>query len=72
MRFPVKLRAPRNFGNPGAFDYRGYLADNGIIVLGSSQAARIEVLPGFAGTRLAWALGSHRRHARGAEQFPAA
>jgi len=25
MRFLVKLFAPHNFGNPGAFDYRGYL-----------------------------------------------
>jgi len=22
LRFPAKLVAPRNFGNPGAFDYR--------------------------------------------------
>jgi competence protein ComEC len=53
LRFPVKLRAPRNFRNPGAFDYQGYLADNGIVVLGSTQAAKIEVVPGFAGTRVA-------------------
>jgi Domain of unknown function (DUF4131) len=25
LRFPAKLRAPRNFRNPGAFDYRGTL-----------------------------------------------
>jgi competence protein ComEC len=53
LRFPVKLRAPRNFRNPGAFDYQGYLADNGIVVLGSTQAAKIEVLPGFSGSRMA-------------------
>jgi competence protein ComEC len=53
LRFPVKLRAPRNFRNPGAFDYQGYLADNGIVVLGSTQAAKIEALPGFAGTHVA-------------------
>ena len=53
LRFAVKLRAPRNFRNPGAFDYQGYLADNGIVVLGSTQAAKIELLPGFAGTRIA-------------------
>jgi competence protein ComEC len=52
LRFLVKLRAPRNFRNPGAFDYRGYLADNGIVVLGSTQAAKIEVLPGFVGRRI--------------------
>lgn len=52
LRFPVKLRAPRNFRNPGAFDYRGYLADNGIVVLGSAQAAKIELLPGFVGRHI--------------------
>src|SRR5207248_5215395 len=30
LRFPAKLVAPRNFGNPGAFDYREYLAEHGI------------------------------------------
>ena len=44
LRFPAKLRAPRNFRNPGAFDYAGYLADNGITVLGSTRADRIEPL----------------------------
>ena len=60
LRFPVKLRTPRNFRNPGAFDYQGYLADNGIVVLGSTQAAKIEVRTGFAGTRVAaWRDGIH-------------
>ena len=49
LRFPAKLRAPRNFRNPGAFDYRGYLADHGIVVLASSKITEVEVLPGFAG-----------------------
>jgi competence protein ComEC len=53
VRFPVKLRAPRNFRNPGAFDYEGYLADNGIVVLGATQPAKIDVLPGVVGTRVA-------------------
>jgi competence protein ComEC len=52
LRFPAKLRAPRNFRNPGAFDYQGYLADNGIIVLGSAKIAEVETLPGFIGTRV--------------------
>jgi competence protein ComEC len=30
LRFPAKLRPPRNFRNPGAFDYRGYLATRGL------------------------------------------
>ena len=52
IRFPVKLRLPRNFGNPGAFDYEGYLAENGIAALGSSKVEEVELLPGFAGTRI--------------------
>jgi|HubBroStandDraft_6_1064221.scaffolds.fasta_scaffold00041_56 competence protein ComEC len=52
LRLPVKLRLPRNFRNPGAFDYQGYLAANGIAALGSAEAEKVEALPGFAGTRL--------------------
>jgi competence protein ComEC len=51
LRFPVKLYPPRNFRNPGAFDYTGYLADNGIVALGSTKAETVELLPGFVGTR---------------------
>jgi Domain of unknown function (DUF4131) len=40
LRFMAKLRAPRNFRNPGAFDYRGYLADHGIAMLASRRARR--------------------------------
>jgi len=32
VEFPVRLRRPRDFGNPGEFDYRGYLARRGIFV----------------------------------------
>ena len=49
----AKLRPPRNFGNPGAFDYRGYLAQRGIAALGSANQRQVQVLPGFAGTRTA-------------------
>jgi len=52
LRFPAKLFAPRNFGNPGAFDYREYLADHDIAVLGSAKVSRLEPLPGFSGNRL--------------------
>jgi competence protein ComEC len=51
LRFPAKLFAPRNFRNPGAFDYRGYLADQGIAALASVKGESIEPLPGFAGSR---------------------
>ena len=61
VRFPAKLSPPRNFRNPGAFDYRGYLADNGIAALGSAKAANVELLPGFAGNRgELWRTRIHR------------
>jgi competence protein ComEC len=52
IRFPVLLKLPRNFRNPGAFDYEGYLAGNGIAALGSAKAEEVQVLPGFAGSGL--------------------
>ena len=52
IRFLGKLSPPRNFQNPGAFDYRGYLAEQGIVALTSAKAANVEVLPGFVGSRV--------------------
>jgi competence protein ComEC len=51
LRVLVKLKQPRNFRNPGAFDYQGYLAENGIAALASAKAADVEQLPGFSGNR---------------------
>jgi competence protein ComEC len=51
LRFSTKLYPPRNFRNPGAFDYTGYLADNGIVAIGSAKTETVELLPGFAGSR---------------------
>src|SRR5258708_22938226 len=52
IRFFTKLRPPRNFRNPGAFEYEGYLATNGIAALGSAKIENVEVIPGFAGSRI--------------------
>ena len=52
IRFPVKLKLPRNFHNPGAFDYESYLAANGIAALGSAKIEDVQALPGFEGSRL--------------------
>jgi competence protein ComEC len=52
IRLPVKLKLPRNFRNPGAFDYQSYLAANGISALASAKAEDVALLPGFAGTRV--------------------
>jgi competence protein ComEC len=53
LRFVAKLRPPRNYGNPGAFDYRAYLAERGIFALASAPADTAESLPGFQGGWLA-------------------
>ena len=44
IRFRAALRLPRNYGNPGAMDTRGYLRRQGIDALGSARAAEIELL----------------------------
>jgi len=61
IRFIAKLRLPRNFRNPGAFDYRGYLADRGIATLGSAKAENVQFLPGGYGDRISiWRSRLHR------------
>ncbi len=52
LRIRAKLHPARNYRNPGAFDYEGYLRDNGISVLGAAEAKDIERLPGFSGSRI--------------------
>ena len=52
VRLTARLRLPRNFRNPGAFDYEGYLHGVGISTLASVKAGQIEVLPGTAGSLL--------------------
>src|SRR5260370_10410248 len=61
LRFPVKLRQPRNFGDPGAFDERGYLAQLGIVALGSARMAKVERLPGNSGSPWQREIASVRR-----------
>ena len=34
VRLKAKLYRPRNFGNPGAFDYEGYLRRKGVLITG--------------------------------------
>ncbi len=53
IRLRAKLHPARNFRNPGAFDYEGYLRDNGILMLGTAQLADVQRLPGFSGSRIA-------------------
>lgn len=52
VRVIGRFREPRNFGNPGAFDYRQYLADRGVSALIAVRADRLERLPEFSGSRV--------------------
>src|SRR5215813_11882297 len=47
IRFPATLVPPRNFRNPGAFDYAGYLRDKGISATASTKFSNLEMIPGF-------------------------
>lgn len=61
IQFPATLVAPRNYRNPGAFDYAGYLHDNGIAATASTKYPSIEVLPGVDGSLVErWRSRLHR------------
>ncbi|HEX7288970.1 MAG TPA: ComEC/Rec2 family competence protein [Candidatus Angelobacter sp.] len=61
VRFTAHLRLPRNFRNPGAFDYEGYLHGLGISALASVQPKNLAVLPGNSGSRLGFWRSRVRR-----------
>jgi competence protein ComEC len=52
VKLRARLRLPRNFRNPGAFDYESYLHGTGISALASARAEDVEALPGRSGSRL--------------------
>ena len=61
IRLPATLIAPRNFRNPGAFDYAGYLRAQGIAATAAVKYGAIEILPGVSGTRFsAWRARARR------------
>ena len=45
----ARVRSPRNYGNPGAFDYNRYLARREIYWTASGAASSVRVLPGPCG-----------------------
>jgi competence protein ComEC len=61
IKLTGKLRPPRNFRNPEAFDYEDYLHGLGITTLASVRADRIEILPGSSGTRIGFLRSRIRR-----------
>lgn len=60
LRIRGRIRTPRTYGDPGVFDRKTYLLQNGIATVLSAKAADIATLPGNGGTR--W--GGWRARAR--------
>lgn len=52
IRFSAVLNRPRNFQNPGAFDYARYLHDQGILATAAVRSDEVQLLPGFSGSKL--------------------
>jgi competence protein ComEC len=50
IELDARVRSPRNYENPGAFDYRRYLARHDIYWTASSAARTVRLLPGRCGS----------------------
>ncbi len=50
IELDARVRPPRNFGNPGAFDYARYLARQDIYWTASGAAGTVRILPGRCGS----------------------
>ncbi len=61
VRFPAQLHLPRNFRDPDAFDYEGYLHGLGIFAVTSANVEDLQRLPGNAGSRLGYWHSAARR-----------
>ena len=59
----VRVRRPRNYGNPGAFDYESYLARQNIFWTVSGAATSLRVQPGRCGSRFQKAVMDLRQSA---------
>jgi competence protein ComEC len=51
IELDARVRKPRNFGNPGAFDYAHFLARQEIYWTASGAAGTVRILPGQCGSR---------------------
>ena len=52
IELDARIRVPRNYGNPGAFDYAHYLARRDIYWTASAAASSVRILPGQCGRPL--------------------
>src|ERR1019366_1120745 len=50
IELDARVRKPRNYGNPGAFDYARYLARQDIFWTASGAASTVRILPGRCGS----------------------
>jgi competence protein ComEC len=53
IELDARIRKPRNFGNPGAFDYAHYLERRDVFWTASGDASTVRILPGACGSRAA-------------------
>lgn len=51
LRIHGRIRSPQVFNDPGVFDRRAYLRQQGIVAVVNAKGNDIEVLPGMGGTR---------------------
>jgi competence protein ComEC len=55
-----RVRYPRNFRNPGAFDYEGHLARRDIFWTASGRASDVRIVPGECGSHIAGFIAAVR------------
>jgi competence protein ComEC len=61
VEFEARVRRPRNFGNPGSFDYERYLARRNIYWTASvTSGGKVDGLPGRCGSRFQAAIAGLR------------
>jgi competence protein ComEC len=60
IRLIAKLRPPKNFRNPGAFDYVSYLHRQGVVALGSGKLDSVVLLGNNAGRLGRWRSNARR------------
>ncbi len=65
IELDARIRKPRNFENPGAFDYSSYLSRQQIFWTASAAAGDVRILPGHCGSPFQKAVMDLRQAALG-------